>query len=338
MNYEVTIGMPVYHAEKYLRETLLSALAQDEASIEFLIVDDCGTDGSMDIIRQQQQEHPRGKDIRIVTQEFNKGVGAARNRILKEARGKYLYFLDADDIMRPDTISLLLKAAKKYHAEVVMASYQRVELYHEPVAKKDYILPSKVFTEYNDIAKYAFSHYGALNATMCNVLLNMKVIREADIKFVNSNYWEDMVFKYELVTYVSRVVLLPDITYQYMCRENSLSNFQQRKEIAKDEILRNVATIETLKYRYKRLLYKPYFSEWLSFIMKTDYFIICDILSRRERIFPEITDRELRNFLHSPLSLAQTLYHGNTYCFFLKLLSIMPPKFSIYIIQKLKKT
>ena len=55
--YEVTIGIPVYNAEKYIRQTMNSALSQSFDSIEFLICDDCGTDRSMDIVREYQQSH-----------------------------------------------------------------------------------------------------------------------------------------------------------------------------------------------------------------------------------------------------------------------------------------
>ena len=61
MGYEVTIGIPVYNVEKYIRLTMDSALAQTFESIEFLVLDDCGSDSSMDIVREYQQTHPRGK-------------------------------------------------------------------------------------------------------------------------------------------------------------------------------------------------------------------------------------------------------------------------------------
>ena len=72
MQYEVTIGIPVYNVEKYIRQTMNSVLAQTFNSIEFLICDDCGTDSSIDIIKEYQRSHPRGVDIRIVRQPQNK--------------------------------------------------------------------------------------------------------------------------------------------------------------------------------------------------------------------------------------------------------------------------
>ena len=64
--YEVTIGIPVYQSVDYIRDTMNSALNQSFSDIEFLIVDDRGHDGTMDVISRFQTSHPRGKDILIL--------------------------------------------------------------------------------------------------------------------------------------------------------------------------------------------------------------------------------------------------------------------------------
>ena len=96
MKYVVTIGIPVFNAEHFIRQTMDSVLVQSFESIEYLIVDDCGTDGTMAIVRELQQTHPRGEDIHVLSQPRNMGVSAARNRIIDEAQGRFLYFMDAD--------------------------------------------------------------------------------------------------------------------------------------------------------------------------------------------------------------------------------------------------
>ena len=131
--YEVTIGIPVYNVEKYIRLAMDSALAQTFDDIEFLICDDCGTDSSMDIIREYQQMHPRGKDIRIVCQPRNMGIGEGRNRIVKEAQGRYLFFLDGDDTITANAIQLLYDAAQSYNAQVVYGSHRRIEFLDDEV-------------------------------------------------------------------------------------------------------------------------------------------------------------------------------------------------------------
>ena len=85
MNYEVTIGIPAYKAVDYIGKTMESALNQTFDSIEYLIVDDCGNDGTIHIVERFQKEHPRGKDIRIIYNEKNLGIGKTRNIILEQA-------------------------------------------------------------------------------------------------------------------------------------------------------------------------------------------------------------------------------------------------------------
>lgn len=86
MKYEVTIGIPVYKAIDYIERTMESALNQTFASIEYLIVDDYGNDGTINVIERFQREHQRGKDIRILYNKQNLGVGRTRNIILGKAQ------------------------------------------------------------------------------------------------------------------------------------------------------------------------------------------------------------------------------------------------------------
>ena len=121
MQYEITIGIPVYKAVDYIEVTMLSALAQTYESIEFLIVDDCGNDGTIEIVEHLQCTHPRGRNIRILHNEKNCGVAFSRNRIIDEAHGQYLYFLDSDDVIEPNTIELLINTMRANACDIVYA-------------------------------------------------------------------------------------------------------------------------------------------------------------------------------------------------------------------------
>ena len=127
MQYEVTIGIPVYRAVDYIQDTMMSALNQSFPDIEFLIVDDCGKDGTMDVILHLQMMHPRGNDIRILTNDTNLGVSFSRNRIIDEAKGRYLYFMDSDDTIEPDTIQLLYDVIVKNQAQIAYGSYEIID-------------------------------------------------------------------------------------------------------------------------------------------------------------------------------------------------------------------
>ena len=143
--YEVTIGMPVYNVERFIRQTMDSVLSQTFESIEFLICDDCGTDSSIDIVREYQQTHPRGKDIRIVRQPQNMGLGNGRNRMIAESCGRYIYFMDSDDILAPDAIQLLMEQAIKYDADIVYGSMEKILLYDNNRHEKNADYSFRVF-------------------------------------------------------------------------------------------------------------------------------------------------------------------------------------------------
>ena len=90
MNPLVSIGVPVYNVELYIEKCLLSILNQTYKELEIIVVDDCGTDKSMQIVNDIRLSHPNGDKIRIIKHPSNKGIGEARNTIIKACKGKYV--------------------------------------------------------------------------------------------------------------------------------------------------------------------------------------------------------------------------------------------------------
>jgi len=300
--YDVTIGIPVYKSERYIGRTLTSALSQTYPSIEFIVIDDRGGDSSMDIISSIKNSHQRGADIRVITNSLNLGVSASRNRIIEEARGKYLFFMDSDDEIAPNTIELLMKNILLYNAEIAFGSYEKITIGNN---HEIYRYPSLQFFHQDELAFFAYRKYAGIQASACNYLIEVSLLRKYQLRFIDTNYWEDFVFTFNLVTYISRAVLLPDITYYYYCRENSLSHYQSRPIISKDEINKNVQTIEYLKETSKNLYDKAYFPCRCYLIMMTDFYIACQVLKRYMDIVPSVSYDEIRLMMRHPASLRQ---------------------------------
>ena len=307
MEYEVTIGIPVYNVEKYIRKTLESALAQTFSNIEFLVLDDCGTDSSMDIVRDIQLQHPRGGHIRIVQQPQNSGIGDARNRIVEEARGFYLYFLDADDEIVPNSIELLYKNAQIYNADIVYGSYNRIEQFDSHVNEIAYIYPTVQFLNEHEFANKVYSEYGFLQATTWNFLIRIDIYKKYGLRYNNINYWEDFTFTMDLPTYINRAVLLSDVTYYYYCRYGSLSNFDQRDHIAKEEIEKTINAMSEVKHYSRRLKQKPYFHKRMYKVMMTHFYMACSILKNEGIITPSFSKQEIRDVIRWPLSFIEVL-------------------------------
>lgn len=335
MQYEVTIGIPVYNSEKYLKETLESALSQTFPSIEYLIMDDCSTDTSMAIVQEYQQTHPRGEHIRIIHQPRNMGIGIARNRIIDEAQGQYLYFLDADDLITPDAISLLHENAIQNDAEMVYASHERIEEFDGNHNTTVFQHAKRNFTQENEFANYAYEEYGRLPAPVWNILFRMEVFRKNQLRFADTNFWEDFTFHMDLPSYVTRVSMLPDITYKYICRSGSLSNFQKRTHIDKQEIEKTIAAVEHVKANSYRIADKPYFPLRMCKVMLTCFFMVCHIIQKQEYIEPKFTNSELHSLLKSPVPLSKTLSFRKCWSknLLLCLLGILPSSVSLLLVK-----
>lgn len=122
---KVSVITPIYNAEKYLRKTLDSILAQTYKDIEIVLVDDCSSDDSANIIREYMQKHP---EIVYFLQETNQGAGAARNKALELATGQYVAFLDSDDIWYPNKVSKQIELMEKRNCPF---SYTAIEMIDE---------------------------------------------------------------------------------------------------------------------------------------------------------------------------------------------------------------
>ena len=112
---KVSVIIPVYNVEPYIKECLDSVLGQTLREIEVICINDRGKDGSWDIVKKAAQEDGR---LRLFEQEENRGLAAARNKGLDLAQGKYVYFLDSDDKLREDALKSLYERGEKEDLEV----------------------------------------------------------------------------------------------------------------------------------------------------------------------------------------------------------------------------
>ena len=339
MKYDVTIGIPVFNSVAYLQRSLMSALNQTFPSIEFLIVDDCSTDSSMELVVHLKKNHHRGDDIHILYQSERSGVSAARNRIIDEAQGEFLYFMDSDDVISENAIEILIRSIRSYDAEIAFGSYEKIDVSGQ---KNVYQYPLLQLLKSDELANFAYRKYAGLQASACNYLVQTSLLRDNHHRFIETNYWEDLVFTFDLVTLVSKAVLLPDITYSYLCREGSLSHYQQRDIITKSEIMQNVRAIDYLKQTSSLLYNKVYFPNRCYNIVMSDFYIACNILKRRMDIQPQISNREIRDIMCHPATFMQIcrFKQSRTRNLLLYMIGRLPSFFcvaAICILGKMKK-
>ncbi len=113
----VSVIIPMYNAEKFIRECLKSVLEQTFQDYEVVVVNDCSTDLSRQVVASYVKKF--GDRLRIFDNEKNLGPGGTRNKGLQVSRGEYVFFLDADDLIAKDALEKMYDAAKKYDADVL---------------------------------------------------------------------------------------------------------------------------------------------------------------------------------------------------------------------------
>lgn len=301
-HYEVTIGIPVYKSVEFISETLCSALNQTFPDIEFFVVDDCGNDGSMDVVYLLQKKHPRGKDIRILSNDKNLGIYNCRNLIIDKAKGRYLYFMDSDDLIETNTIQLLYKALTHNRVQIAYGSYDIIDIInHSPT--QVYQKESLIMRGDDKLAMYAFKNMNVFHVSVCNFLIDLSFLRQTGLRFIDVNYWEDMAFTTELVTKVTTAVLLSDVIYHYIRRPDSLSHYQNRVQLEKCEIRKNILVIDYLKEKCCFLKGKPYLPYLAYNLEMNSFYVVCHILKLFNRIVPRYTYKELHRIMRHPLQI-----------------------------------
>ncbi|MBJ2193420.1 glycosyltransferase family 2 protein [Sangeribacter muris] len=138
----VSIITPMYKGAAFVGETIESVLAQSYQNWEMIIVDDCSPDDGTGIAEvNKYTSDPR---IKLIASKENRGSSGARNIALKEAKGRYIAFLDSDDIWHHDFLEKQLNYMKKCNAPLVFSSYRRIDENTKEELLKPFIVPSKV--------------------------------------------------------------------------------------------------------------------------------------------------------------------------------------------------
>ncbi|EJV9414803.1 glycosyltransferase [Vibrio vulnificus] len=228
----VSVVVPIYNGEQYLRECLDSIRNQSLTTIEILCIDDGSTDRSKEIIKEIQLKDPRVKYFR----QKNLGVSDARNFGLFKAVGEYVQFIDQDDLICVDMLETLYYAAKKNALDIVSCDISFFGLdstldFHMPIPKEvvlDFTTESVHIVEYLRSFFSKSSGQGAIWNKLYkrDILLNSN--RFVSRKLVKS---EDTVFSFLILTSAERVMFLSDTFYKYRVRRGSQSRVKSKYEL-----------------------------------------------------------------------------------------------------------
>lgn len=215
----VSIIVPIYNAENYLRRCVDSILNQEYTDYELLLVNDGSTDASGDICEEYGDRDPRV----IVIQKENTGVSDSRNRALDRARGKYLQFLDSDDWITPDATRLFVRAAEEYGCDMVISDFYRVV--GERLSTKGDIEEEGVLTREEFAAHMMENPADFYYGVLWNKLYRRDIVEEHNLRMdTDINWCEDFMFNLEYIRYAKVFYALHAPIYYYVKRKGSLAS------------------------------------------------------------------------------------------------------------------
>lgn len=266
MKKTLSIIIPIYNSEKYLRKTLESVLSSElnEYNMELILIDDGSTDSSEDICKIFMSNF---KDIIKYRKIDNSGVSHARNIGLDMATGDYIYFLDSDDIVFSNTFKILLDNINEY--EMIIGGFK--------IVNNDYVkelLGKNLVLEKSDLI--ILQQKELLN-NLSNKIFKAEIIKNNFLSFDTSlEVGEDLVFVLNYIRFIkTKILMKKDLVYEYYIRNNG-ANMKIRFDATKNstrihriliDLLENEFSVEEkdileFKYIHVKSLFRRYKS-WL---------------------------------------------------------------------------
>ncbi|GAB3218785.1 glycosyltransferase family 2 protein [Algoriphagus aestuariicola] len=207
----VSIVVPVFNTEKFVGATIESVQAQSYSNWELILVDDCSRDRSVEICTEYRQKDPR---IRIVAMPKNKGALEARNEGIRNARGRFLCFLDSDDTYEPEKLNYQVEFMMAKNVPVSFTMYQRISESGNVIALS------------NTFFRSEFNHQQLLGNPAFSIITLMVDRDKVDVPIVEAGVIkaEDYVFHLMILKQGFVAHGIPVVLSNYRIREGSRSN------------------------------------------------------------------------------------------------------------------
>ena len=204
----ISVIVPMYNVEKYLRECLDSINAQTFSEYEVILVDDRSTDNTASIAKEYVEKYGKYK----LVQGKGKGLGGARNSGLEVAQGEYCCFIDSDDLITKN-------ALENYYAQILNDRDIDIVIGNMVLLNETGIVR---MPEFDNIHKYNFIvddirdwHSLILSQTACNKLFNMSMIKENNLQFPENLVHEDLLFTPIALFFARKISVIKDEVYLY---------------------------------------------------------------------------------------------------------------------------
>ena len=286
---EISVLIPTYNVEKYIRECLDSAVNQTFEDIEIICIDDKSTDRTLEIINEYALKDSR---IRVYENNEHKGVSYTRNCLLNLAKGKYIYFLDSDDYVELEALERLHSLAEEKSLDMIIFRMKNFKdlgrrefrSYYTEMYYLERAVGNRIFT-FEDIKEFAVD----LCVILPGNLFKSDLIQ--DIEFPNGYIFEDNPFFFEALLKARRIYFLREYLYHKRYRKKSIMRTGNENYLDFIDIMELIYDIAKRYDKYEEL--KPYLFQF--FICTNNYRIWNLDLKTRFKYFEKMKENYIRN-------------------------------------------
>lgn len=212
VNHKISVIVPVYNVESYISDCIDSLAYQTCNDFEIVFVDDCGNDNSISIIKKNLH---RFSNASIYHRKQNGGLSAARNSGIQASNGDYLLFVDSDDYLTNNAISLFYESLSKGDFDVIVSAYTKIPeniSYHNSVSDTIYG---------NDKIRNVY-YNNKIVVPAWNKLVKKDFLVDNGLFFMEGIIHEDVLWSFMIMTKADSLFSIPEPTYMYRIRTNSI--------------------------------------------------------------------------------------------------------------------
>ena len=249
MHKKISIIVPCYKVEKYVRRCLESLLNQTVSNLEIICVNDGSPDNCLAILEEYKKQYG---DRIVIIDKKNEGVWKARVDGIKLASGEYIGFVDADDFVEPQFVEKLYQSIIENNADISICGFERVDMETGKVYSQEMCNTKKVAV---DLEKRP-DELLCINTALWNKLYKADILKKMLNISKPPRVLEDMMFLMLICLKASKVSYVPEVLKHYMVRENSAINTQGKQDI----------NITYSAMKDIREIYAVYKKEWLELV------------------------------------------------------------------------
>jgi len=237
---KVSICVPVYGVEKYIEKCARSLFEQTYEDIEYVFIDDCSLDKSIDVLLNVSKDYPQREDkIVIVKHSVNEGVAIARNTAINNATGDFLYWVDPDDYIEKNTIECLMKEQNDSNADIVTG---RIVINDN---EKDIRFLEPMYENKNEMLHSILSN--VWHHELINRLIRRCLFIDHNVKALpHVNVCEDWQIVPQLVYYARSCITLDKYLYHYIMNPDSITHSNNNWEKEKNGYLQEQLSLKVL--------------------------------------------------------------------------------------------